>query len=189
MKVIFLDHDGVICLSSEWGSRFRKTKAYSNHNPGGEKNVPVEFRFDSFNRKAIATLNAILEKTGAEIVVSSDWKGLCTVEEMGDYYEIQGIAKRPIDFTGNVIDNEKITWHRAWDLEGTRSLEIKEWLGNHPEVTHWVAVDDLNMAKIGLDYSIRFEHEWGLDNFVHTTRASEGIKQCGIKEKIIAFLS
>jgi len=24
MKVIFLDHDGVICLSSEWGNRFKK---------------------------------------------------------------------------------------------------------------------------------------------------------------------
>ena len=189
MKVIFLDHDGVICLSSEWGSRFKKTKAYSNPNPGGEKNVPVEFRFDNFNKKAIATLNSILEKTGAEIVVSSDWKGWCTVEEMGDYYESQGIIKRPIDFTGNVIDSEKITWHRAWDLEGPRSLEIKEWLGNHPEVTHWVAVDDLNMAKIGLDYSVQFEHEWGLDNFVLTPRDNEGIKQCGIKEKIIAFLS
>ena len=108
---------------------------------------------------------------------------------MGDYYESQGIIKRPIDFTGNVIDSEKITWHRAWDLEGTRSLEIKEWLGNHPEVTHWVAVDDLNMAKIGLDSSVQFEHEWGLDNFVLTPRDNEGIKQCGIKEKIIAFLS
>ena len=24
MKVIFLDHDGVICLSGNWGSRFKK---------------------------------------------------------------------------------------------------------------------------------------------------------------------
>lgn len=28
----------------------------------------------------------------------------------------------------------------------------------------------------------------GLDNFVHTPRSSEGIKQSGIKEKIIKFL-
>ena len=189
MKVIFLDHDGVICLSSEWGSRFKKTKAYSNPNPGGEMNIPVEFRFDNFNKKAISVLNSILEKSGAEIVVSSDWQGLCTVEEMGDYYEKQGIIKRPIDFTGNKIEADKVTWHREWDLEGTRSLEIQDWLGRHPEVTHWVAVDDLNMAKTGLHYSMKFIHEWGLDNFVLTPRGSEGIKQCGIKEKILSFLS
>ena len=26
MKVIFLDHDGVICLSTEWGGRHKKQK-------------------------------------------------------------------------------------------------------------------------------------------------------------------
>lgn len=189
MKVIFLDHDGVICLSSEWGSRFKKTKAYSNPNPGGERDIPVEFRFDNFNKKAISVLNSILRETGAEIVVSSDWKGRCTVEEMGDYYEKQGIIKRPIDFTGNPIETNKVIWHREWDLEGTRSLEIQDWLARHPEVTHWVAIDDLNMAKKGLHYSIEFNHEWGLDNFVLIPRDNEGIKQCGVKEKILSFLS
>lgn len=24
MKIIFLDHDGVICLSQQWGGRFKK---------------------------------------------------------------------------------------------------------------------------------------------------------------------
>ena len=32
MKVIFLDHDGVICLSSEWGGRFKKQEKW-----GGRK--------------------------------------------------------------------------------------------------------------------------------------------------------
>jgi hypothetical protein len=26
MKVIFLDHDGVICLSNNWGNRFKNKK-------------------------------------------------------------------------------------------------------------------------------------------------------------------
>jgi hypothetical protein len=29
---------------------------------------------------------------------------------------------------------------------------------------------------------------WGLTNFVHTPRITEGIKQIGIKEKILSFL-
>ena len=30
MKVIFLDHDGVICLSTEWGGRYKKQKNGEN---------------------------------------------------------------------------------------------------------------------------------------------------------------
>ena len=28
MKVIFLDHDGVICLPDQWGSRYKKERKY-----------------------------------------------------------------------------------------------------------------------------------------------------------------
>ena len=188
MKVMLLDHDGVICLSDNWGSRFKKQQKERNKLSQDVRSMPVDARFDNFDKKAIKVLNEILEKTGAEIVVSSDWKNWCSVEEMGDYYESQGIIKRPIDFTGNNIDGDKVTWHRNWDLEGTRSLEIQEWLSNHPEVTHWVAIDDLNMAKTGLHYSMEFEHEWGLDNFVLTPKQNEGIKQVGVKEKVLSFL-
>jgi hypothetical protein len=188
MKVIFLDHDGVICLSNNWGSRFKKQAKVRTKLTQSVKELPVEARFDNFDKKAIKVLNKILETTNAEIVVSSDWRIWCSVEEMGDYYESQGIIKRPIDFTGNVIDESKVTWHRNWDLEGTRSLEIQDWLSEHPEVTHWVAIDDLNMGKTGLYHSMEFEHEWGLNNFVLTPLSNEGVKQVGIKDKVISYL-
>ena len=188
MRVILLDHDGVICLSGNWGSRFKKQQRARKKLSQDVMTMPVDARFDNFDKKAIKVLNEILEKTGAEIVVSSDWKVWCSVEEMGDYYEKQGIIKRPIDFTGNVLDLTRVTWHRNWDLEGTRSLEIQDWLSNHPEVTHWVAIDDLNMAKTGLHYGMEFEHEWGLENFVLTPNENEGIKQVGIKDKVLSFL-
>lgn len=188
MKVIFLDHDGVICLSTEWGGRFKKQKKW-----GGRKlsmtngEVPLEFRFDNFNKKALEVLNEILDATGAEIVVSSDWKRWANVEEMGEYYESQGIIKKPIAFTPNLSEcnnyDDTFPWMRQWDLEQTRSLEIKQYLLDHPEVTHWVAVDDLNMGK-----NEPWKDVWGLENFVLTPRGSEGIKQSGIKEKIVKFL-
>ena len=187
MKVIFLDHDGVICLSNNWGSRFKKQTKAKRKLSQDVMTLPIDARFDNFDKKAIKVLNEILEQTGAEIVVSSDWRIWCSVEEMGDYYESQGIIKRPIEFTANVIDQSKVTWTRNWDLEGTRSLEIQDWLEQHPEVTHWVAIDDLNMGKTGVYYT-EFEHEWGLDNFVLTPSSNEGIKQVGIKDKIINFL-
>jgi hypothetical protein len=44
------------------------------------------------------------------------------------------------------------------------------------------------MGKTGMYYGMEFEHEWGLDNFVYTPLSREGIKQSGVKEKIINFL-
>jgi hypothetical protein len=195
MKLIFLDHDGVICLSTEWGSRFKKQrKFYTKDNPRPENSkIQVDCRFDNFNRKAIKVLNEILQETDAEIVVSSDWKHHATLEELGDYYLSQGIIKKPIAFTPNLgqctnYDDKTFPWSRQWDLEQTRSIEIKQYLQDHPEITHWVAVDDLNMGKTGLYYGMEFEHEWGLDNFVLTPLQNQGIKQSGIKEKILKFL-
>jgi hypothetical protein len=34
-----------------------------------------------------------------------------------------------------------------------------------------------------------WKDEWAIDNFVLTPKSSEGIKQCGVKEKIINFLT
>jgi len=186
MKVIFLDHDGVICLSNNWGNRFKKQK-----NWGGRKlsmttlEMPVEYRFDNFDEKAVKVLNEILEETGAEIVVSSDWKRWANVQEMGEYYESKGIIKKPSAFTDSILydDYEDFPWHRNWDLEQTRSLEIAQYLGQNPHITHWVAIDDLDMS-----FRPEGGKEWGLKNFVLTPLNNQGIKQTGIKEKILEFL-
>ena len=71
-------------------------------------------------------------------------------------------------------------------------MEIDHWLEQHPEVTHWVAIDDLNMS---IDFlGPRFspadgsQDKAGLTNFVWTPRDREGIKQSGTKDKILKFL-
>lgn len=191
MKVIFLDNDGVICLANNWGGRFKKQDKW-----GGRKmsmrtdEMPIEVRFDNFDKKAIQVLNSIIEETGAEIVVSSDWKRWANVNELGEYYTNQGIIKKPIDatalfkdlFNNDLVKVDENGWPtRNYMLEFDRAHEINFWLSQHPEVTHWVAIDDLNMAKT--------EHNpWGLENFVLTPRSREGIKQSGIKEEILKFL-
>ena len=197
MKVIFLDHDGVICLSNNWGGRSKKWSKYRSANPDSSlefKDKPVNCRFDDFDTKAIKVLNEIIEQTGCEIVVSSDWRLHATLEELGDYYISQGIIKRPIAVTDIFKDLFPKEWNafrfRA-DLEIERSMEIGHWLKNHPEVTHWVAVDDLNMSSEFLSKYFsdgESDKNPGLSNFVLTPKSSEGIKQCGIKEKIIKYL-
>ena len=192
MKAIFLDIDGVICLSNNWGGRTKKWAKYRSENPDSskeKKDAPVSVRFDNFDTKAVKVLNEILEETGAEIVVSSDWKLHATLEELGEYYEEQGIIKKPIALTTNL---GKCTWYNdiiwvwspRWELEMTRVIEIKQYLHDNPEITHWVSIDDLNMGKNGEDW----KDEWALDNFVLTPKSNEGIKQSGVKEKILNFL-
>jgi hypothetical protein len=191
MKILFLDNDGVICLSNNWGGRKKKWAKYRSANPDTSPNLkdaPVEVRFDDFDQKAIKILNQIIEETGAEIVVSSDWKLHANLEELGDYYEAQGIIKRPIAVTPNLgqctwYNHITWIWSPRWDLEMTRVIEIKQYLHDHPEITHWVSIDDLNMGN-DEDWKT-----WGLENFVLTPRSNEGIKQSGVKEKVIEYLT
>jgi hypothetical protein len=198
MKVIFLDHDGVICLSNNWGGRMKKQKKYGRKLSQKMDELPIDVRFDDFDKKAIEVLNSILEETGAEIVVSSDWKRWASAEELGVYYEQQGIIKKPIDCTsffkklyleGKVPKKNEFEYQYFENLEQERHFEILDYLKTHPEITHWVAVDDLNMG-IDITYTDgqNDERYWGLTNFVWTPRESEGIKQSGIKERILEFL-
>jgi hypothetical protein len=190
-KIIFLDHDGVVCLSDQWGSRFKKARKWmmdeglSEHAPNvvNEKTRPIHVRLDNFDEKAVKILNRILEETDAEIVVSSDWKLHATLEEMQELYRLYGVNKVPIAFTPRLEDFDPdssglFRW-KGW-LERARCLEIQHWLKEN-EVDTWVAVDDLNMSNEVL--------RPGLDYFVLTPRSMEGIKQSGIADKIIKILN
>ena len=157
MKILFLDNDGVICLSNNWGGRKKKWAKYRSANPEAStnpKDAPVEIRFDDFDKKAVKVLNEIIEETGCEIVVSSDWRLHANLEELGEYYTSQGIIKKPIDITGMMesFDPEGYglyTW-KGW-LSRIRCTEIREWLRINQGVEKWCAVDDLNMGLEGLE--------------------------------------
>ena len=196
MKVVFLDNDGVVCLHNNWGTRNKKRQKAGVSARTSPSELSVDLRFDNLDKKAVRILNEILEESGAEYVVSSDWRFHATLEELGDYYLSQGVVKRPLDVTGMFKDLFPKQWaslrFRA-DLELERYMEVENWLEKHPEVTHWVAVDDLNMSVEFL--STHFSNansesdvKPGLTNFVLTPKSTEGIKQNGIKEKILHFL-
>ena len=180
MKVIFLDHDGVMCLSQQWGGRVKKKRKYcSAHGSTPDNLLPVECRFDNFDEKAVKVLNSILEETGAEIVVSSDWKLYANLEEMKDLFTKYNVIKTPIAFTPNLVDFDKETadlyaW-KGWNARA-RIQEIRKYLEEHTEVEKWVAVDDLEMGREGLE------------NCVLTPNSNEGIKQLGIRDKILNYL-
>jgi hypothetical protein len=195
MKIIFLDNDGVICLDNNWGGRTRKWNEWIKKHPESlsYKDCDVFHRFDNFDKKAVNVLNEILEETGAEIVVSSDWKKHASLNELGDYYISQGISKRPIAITPIFIGCDKpdgFEWSYCDQYEQQRCLEIMQYVKDNPSITRWVAVDDLVMQReVTNKHNGDQSRVWGLDNFVWTPKMSEGIKQTGIKQKILNFLS
>lgn len=155
MKILFLDHDSVLCLQKQWGTRFKK---------------PNKYDADLFDKDCVQVVNEILiELPDTEIVVSSDWRHHMSLGLMREMYSWQGMIKQPIGFT-DLVPGMSV------ELELSRSKEINKWLNQHNIKESWCAVDDLNMS------------EWLKDNFVLCSRESEGIKQLGLKEKIIKVL-
>lgn len=132
MKILFLDHDGVICLHTEWGGRF-------------ENKEGLDSVFDRFNQGAVDILNEIIEATDCEIVTSSDWRHHCTLEEMQELFKVRGIKKGPIAFTDFVPSS-------AWFLEKARVREINNFLLKLEEegkkVDKWCAVDDMDLSEL-----------------------------------------
>lgn len=155
MRILFLDHDSVLCLQKQWGTRFKKPNKYDS---------------DLFDKGCVQVVNEILiELPDTEIVVSSDWRHNMSLGLMREMYSWQGIIKQPIGFTDLVPGT-------VMELELSRSKEILKWLNQHNIKENWCAVDDLNMSELLKD------------NFVLCPKDNEGIKQCGIKEKIIETL-
>ena len=124
MRFIFLDHDSVMCLAPQWGSRSKK---------------PNKYDADLFDRGCVQILNEIIiELPDTEIVVSSDWRHHMSLSMMREMYSWQGIIKQPIGFTPTHPGT-------AIELEFNRSKEINQWLNNHNVDEPWVAIDDLDM--------------------------------------------
>lgn len=145
---------------------------------------------------AVKRLRHILDTTGARIILSTDWRE-GGMERMRGFLAIHGLDSYLEDSTYFIPDGGIDYWEEreklqaAWRpvigalLEGMRKLypadpnvwfsgvdyrtvEIREYLDRHPEITAFVAVDDRNLSS-GLD-----------GHFVHTSSylTEEDMLQC-----------
>lgn len=161
MKIIFLDHFGVMCLADKHGieNNFDSLPRLNE--------MRIHGSYDNFDTKAVSVLNSILDSdTNIELVTSSDWKKWSNIDDMGRFYLSQGIKKGPLDFTPCVIE-------KNLTIQGQRSAEIHKWLKDK-HINNWVAIDDLYLKE--------------LKNFVWISKTDEGITQQGIKEQILQYL-
>lgn len=158
-KYIFLDIDDVLATTAQYYSKKRHE----------------EWNCYAFDKKCVSVLNDILKKTNAIIILSSDWKFHYNLETLNRIFEWNEIIKPIQNTTGSFWG---VKYHKLKDLEICRADEIKDYVMQHElQNNKWVAIDDLDMKKY-----------LGDDHFVHTPRPNEGIKQSGVKDKILKRL-
>lgn len=136
MKVLFLDIDGVL------NHRMTKDRVCG---------------FMGLDPDLIAVFNKIVDAMpDLKIVVSSTWRHMFMPGVYSNFEElIQLLNKRGLK--GEIIGRTPDSWH---DIRGR---EISEWLADHPEVTHYVILDDSPDAGSGHDahYVRTFWHVYG----------------------------
>ena len=118
-KVIFLDVDGV--LNSELNEKI-------NNNLGHWSSRDIIMYEES-----MMSLYEIISATGAEIVLSSTWR---YPDEDGSYISKENLIKQLSEYGMNLSDETPQL--AVYD----RALEILTYLENHPEVTHYIVIDD-----------------------------------------------
>ena len=124
MKILFLDHQGVMRLDPV---------CWSTGKP----------ELNDFDKSAVKNINDIISETDCEIVVSSDWKLWVDLSDMQSFYRRQGLIKVPIGYTTDKSSEIK----SRDDIARLRVEEIKEWLHDN-EVSTWVAIDDLDLREL-----------------------------------------
>ena len=120
MKVIFLDFDGVM------------DTAYYGHILGKE-GLPYHDEFGAvFDPNCVECLKEIIDKTGAEIVVTSSWKSLMTYKDMLNMWEQRGLPGYVIDVTPSTSKCRH------------RGDEIDAWLKEYKDECQYVILDDFD---------------------------------------------
>jgi len=125
-KAIFLDIDGVLALN--YGFSLPETEWLMN----------TAYPFD---KPCVDVLNLIIEKTDAEIVLTSQWRVDYTRNELDMIFEWNNINKNPIAITESIGGF-------------TRCLEIERFLEENT-VNKFVIIDDMHL-------------ECYPQNFIHT---------------------
>ena len=156
---IFLDIDGVLATSHQY---------YIN-----PKKWDDEYHRYRYDIKCVKIFNEILEKTNSIIILSSDWKLNYDIEMLNKIFEINSINTIVTDITPNFWGTK---FKSIAQLEDCRAYEILKYVENN-EIENWLAIDDLDLSP------------WlSEEHFIRTPRANEGIKQSGIKNKILNIL-
>lgn len=126
MRVIFLDIDGVL-------------------------NTLTTNEFATINPHKVALLNEIVLRTDAEIVISSTWRRIYSLNEIGNMLTRAGLIRFPYGITPMIEGHESC-----------RGMEIGAWINANQSVEQIVILDDDRDLDPLLDYLVQTDPWTGL---------------------------
>jgi hypothetical protein len=116
MKVCFLDFDGVLNSAASFRMEHRR----------GTERIA-----DTLCAVACSNFQHILDEVpDCKIVISSTWRKL---------HDLNYLKDKLAEY---LIDSSRVIGITPSIYNGYRTTEIKMWLDEHPEVTHYVILDD-----------------------------------------------
>ncbi len=163
MKVIFLDIDGVL---QPYGSRERfehdwqvlKNEMSEKYNRDYSIYDPADIGacYYDWDKDAVDRIKRILKETGAKIVISSDWRSERLQDKMKDLLRIWDMEQYWVGETNIIWHEEQVAEKEILTYIETkangshwsyRELEILYYIYKHPEVTNYVAIDDMDLSR------------------------------------------
>lgn len=146
--IIFLDFDGVLNSPATWGKR----------------------RDDAVDRDKVERLNTLVEEFDADIVISSTWRLIYSLDEIIGFLERKGLQRpmRVIGVTPRAYENS------PRDAHDSRGFQIWQWLNKSGRRDDpFVVLDDMSAIQFRtLDASVA-------DKLVQTD-GSKGLQETDI---------
>ena len=160
MKIIFLDIDGV-CNSNNYFSSPEYLKESGGSSDALVMLVNHHWHLDP---KAIALVNQLVDKSGAEVVISSTWKSKYSEEEFNKMFSERGA-------TFKVVGRTPHLYGRKFSEDVPRGREIKAYLdalSEQPE--SFVILDDRDDMNQLFKFLVKTNYTNGLAQY-HVDRA------------------
>jgi hypothetical protein len=147
MKVIFLDFDGVLNSATSF---LYEVNRRNKHKEQGVKG-PVN---ETLSLHCCAAFQFVLDQyPDVKVVLSTTWRTMFTIDwlkaKLEEYH----------------IDSSRVIDKTPQTFGGNRGREIEIWLRDHPEITHFVAIDDNDdgiSAYFGKDRFVQTDWERGM---------------------------
>jgi len=148
MKILFLDIDGVLNSNDSFTENHAAWKATGTKQRGPEFSWPL----GQLDRKAIHQLNRVVLATECKIVISSSWRKLCTIEQLGEWLTVKGFG-----FRSSLISSTPTSNH------GIRGKEIQSWMdSNDSPIESFVILDDDSDMEHLLPYHVHVDMMHGM---------------------------
>lgn len=136
MKIIFLDIDGVLQPGTQYRfkhdlDQLKNDLIKKNPDYGTMDKYDIGATYYDWDKAAVSLMIKLCETTGAQFVISSDWRLYSTLEQLRLLFALHNMDQYVLDTT--VSMKTEIQY---------RYQEIQSYLDAHNDISHFVIIDD-----------------------------------------------